>query len=316
MANHIRASQVRLDDTQAAHTREDPLTASSGRPSEGGVTGHQEGSRGLTSPSRHAHLRHYCTVGAIRRRSRRAERGWSGPRESLPLQPGRPPPRKGTDDNRTATALRAVAWAAAVFPSNPPGRRWRTANVPLLCGHDSVSPHTAQGDVSTPVPAGKRPPEDTRWRPSRASAPHKKSPDRQRSGQAATKEWRPGRRRATRLPTEERATQGAREREQCVGTCDRGLEEGAAHRRCVTPPLRRKLRAVSAEQGTPTAQPFFGVTDLLLATAPSPCRHVLGCQLLQPHTVVGRGEHRGGSPPRGRCEVGPEGREKLPRLPL
>ena len=35
------------------------------------------------------------------------------------------------------------------------------------------------------------------------------SPDRQRSGLAATDEWRPGRRRATRLPTEERATQGA-----------------------------------------------------------------------------------------------------------
>ena len=36
----------------------------------------------------------------------------------------------------------------------------------------------------------------------------RKSPGRQRSGlAAATKEWRPGRRRATRLPTEERATQ-------------------------------------------------------------------------------------------------------------
>ena len=33
---------------------------------------------------------------------------------------------------------------------------------------------------------------------------------RQRSGLAATKEWRPGRGRATRLPTEERATHGAR----------------------------------------------------------------------------------------------------------
>ena len=64
--------------------------------------------------------------------------------------------------------------------------------------------------MSAPVPAGKRPPEDTRWRPSRASVPHKKSPDRQRSGLAVTKEWRPGRRRATRPPTEERATHGAK----------------------------------------------------------------------------------------------------------
>ena len=41
---------------------------------------------------------------------------------------------------------------------------------------------------------------------------------------AATEEWRPGRRRATQLPTEERATQRARG-EQCVGTCDHGLEK-------------------------------------------------------------------------------------------
>ena len=35
------------------------------------------------------------------------------------------------------------------------------------------------------------------------------SPVRQCSGLAVTDEWRPGRRRATRLPTEERATQRA-----------------------------------------------------------------------------------------------------------
>ena len=45
-----------------------------------------------------------------------------------------------------------------------------------------------------------------RWRSSRGTAPHRKSrPAAQRL--AATKVWRPGRRRATRLPTEERATQ-------------------------------------------------------------------------------------------------------------
>ena len=38
--------------TQRAGPHEDPLTASSGRPSEERVTGHQEGSRGLIIPSR------------------------------------------------------------------------------------------------------------------------------------------------------------------------------------------------------------------------------------------------------------------------
>ena len=35
--------------------------------------------------------------------------------------------------------------------------------------------------------------------------------------------------------------------EQCVGACDCGLEEGAAQRRCVTPPLRSQLRAAAVE---------------------------------------------------------------------
>ena len=37
----------------------------------------------------------------------------SGHSVSPPLQPGQTPPCKGTDDNRTATALGDVAWAAA-----------------------------------------------------------------------------------------------------------------------------------------------------------------------------------------------------------
>ena len=45
-----------------------------------------------------------------------------------------------------------------------------------------------------------------RWRSSRGTAPHRKSrPAAQQL--AATEEWRPGRRRATRQPAEERATQ-------------------------------------------------------------------------------------------------------------
>ena len=51
--------------------------------------------------------------GVIRRCLRQAVRGGSGPSESPPSQPGETPPRKGTDDNRTATALGDVAWAAA-----------------------------------------------------------------------------------------------------------------------------------------------------------------------------------------------------------
>ena len=71
---------------------------------------------------------------------------------------------QGSEDNRTAIALGDVAWAAAVFPSNPPGRRWESANLSLLCGHDSDSPRAAQGTCPF-VLAGKRLPEDTRWRP-------------------------------------------------------------------------------------------------------------------------------------------------------
>ena len=72
---------------------------------------------------------------------------------------------------------------------------------------------------------------------------------------------------ATRKATGDLATHGGAgdptsEKEQCVGTCDRGLEEGAAHRRCGTSPLRSLIRAAAAEQGTPTAQPL-GVTCLL-----------------------------------------------------
>ena len=42
-----------------------------------------------------------------------------------------------------------------------------------------------------------------------------------------------------------------------MGTCGHALEEGVAHRRCVTPPLRSLVRAVAAEKGTPTAQPLW-----------------------------------------------------------
>ena len=85
------------------------------RPADGQqrAAGHREGSQGLTSPSRHAHLRRYYAVGAIRRCQRRTVRGGSGPSVSPPFQLGRPPRWKGTDDNRTATFQGDVAWAAA-----------------------------------------------------------------------------------------------------------------------------------------------------------------------------------------------------------
>ena len=51
MASDHRQSREHAT-TQRAGPHEDPLTASSGRPSEERVTGHQEGSRGLINPSR------------------------------------------------------------------------------------------------------------------------------------------------------------------------------------------------------------------------------------------------------------------------
>ena len=85
-------------------------------------------------------------------------------------------------------------------PEYPSGAK--VGDVSLLCGHDSVSPHTAQGTCRHLClrAAGGGLPEPLR---------PTESPGRQRSGLAATKKWRPGRRRTTRLPTEERATQRA-----------------------------------------------------------------------------------------------------------
>ena len=113
MADHIRASQVSLDDKRAGHPREDPLTASSGRPSERGGDGTPRRVPGSDQPQSS------CTPTPILRLwgyptvppTRRTGREWTQ-RES-PLQLGRLPPRKGTDDSRTATALGDVAWAAA-----------------------------------------------------------------------------------------------------------------------------------------------------------------------------------------------------------
>ena len=140
------------------------------------MTGHQEGSRGLTSPSRHAHLRRYGTVAVIRRCLRRNVRGGSGPKESRPLQPGRPSPRNGTDDNRTATALGDVAWAAAVFPSDPPGRRW---GLPMShCCAVMIQSPLLKGRVHACACGQKDHLRTPRW-----PAPHRKSrPAAQRTG--------------------------------------------------------------------------------------------------------------------------------------
>ena len=75
-----------------------PPTASSGRLPERGGDGTPRRVPGSDQPQ-----------SSIRRRLRHAVRGGSGP----PSQPGQTPPYKGTDDNRTATALGDVAWAAA-----------------------------------------------------------------------------------------------------------------------------------------------------------------------------------------------------------
>ena len=125
--------------------------AAGGHPKEG-LTGHQEGSRGLTSPSRQVHLRRYRTVGAIRRCLRHNVRGGSGPSESPPLQPGPPPPSKGLmiiAQQLPLETWRGLPWVCCNH-GIPPSGLWlygtpAAANVFLLCGHDSVSPHTAQG---------------------------------------------------------------------------------------------------------------------------------------------------------------------------
>ena len=119
------------------------------------------------------------------------------------------------------------------------------ANVFLLCGHDSVSPRTAQETCPACACGQKTTLRAPRWRPSRASAPHKKD----QAGSAAAGGHQGV---ATRKATGDLATHGgagdpACEQEQCVGTCDRGFEEGAAHRRCGTSPLRSLVRAVAAE---------------------------------------------------------------------
>ena len=63
-------------------------------------------------------------------------------------------------------------------------------------------------------------------------------------------------------PTEERGDPPC-VTEQCEGTCDRSLEEGVAHRRCVTRASRSQLRAMAAEKSMLPAQPF-GAMGLLL----------------------------------------------------
>ena len=82
-----------------------------------------------------------------------------------------------------------------------------------------------------------------------AAFPRYCAPQKDQTGSAAAGGHR---RVATRKATGDPATHGgagdpACEQEQCVGTCDRGLEEGAAHRRCGTSPLRSLVRAVAAE---------------------------------------------------------------------
>ena len=87
-----------------------------------------------------------------------------------------PRPSPGADVHRTATALGDVA-----FPSNPPGRRWGAANVPPLCGHDSVSPHAAQGTCPRLCLRAKDHPEDTKV----AAFPSLCAPPKVQAGSAA-----------------------------------------------------------------------------------------------------------------------------------
>ena len=99
----------------------------------------------------------------------------------------------------TWRGLPRVCWDRRV----PPSGLWlcgtpAAANVSLLCGHDSVSPHTAQGTcprLCLPAKDHLRTPGGGLPEPLRPT----ESPVLQRSGLAVTDEWRPGRRRAIRL---------------------------------------------------------------------------------------------------------------------
>ena len=157
------------------------------------------------------------------------------PVRAPPSQRGRAPRCRGTQDYRTATCSRRHGVGCRGCAGTTGRTSCRTpaaANVSLLCGLVSVSPHTAQGTcpacaclqkdhLRTPgcgLPEVLRPTE---------------SPDMQRSRLATTKEWRPGRRRATWLP---RRIGRPSVRERAVCGCVRPqLREGAAPRRCVTP---------------------------------------------------------------------------------
>ena len=76
------------------------------------------------------------------------------------------------------------------------------------------------------------------------------SPGRQRSGLAATKKWRPGRRRATRLPTEELATK----RRQMVGHGQSARERRHLSRRSLW--VSTILRAGELSEALFPAQPL------------------------------------------------------------
>ena len=168
------------------------------------------------------------------------------------VQRGRAAPRKGAEDNRTATALGDVAWAAAgvlgprnILPVGP-----QPLPMCLCCAVMTQSPHiTAQGVSSMCLRA-----KDHLRTPSAGlPAPNRKS--RLAAQRSAATRGVATLKAMGDPATHERAGDPACEKEQCVGTCDRSLEEGAAHKCCVTPPSRSQLRPVAAEQGMPAAQP-------------------------------------------------------------
>ena len=80
----------------------------------------------------------------------------------------------------------------------------------FCCAVMTQSPHTLLKRRVQHVPVGKDHLEDTKVAAFPSLCAPRERPVRQRSGLAATKEWRPGRRRATWLPTEEQGTQRAR----------------------------------------------------------------------------------------------------------
>ena len=119
------------------------------------------------------------------------------------------PPRRPADGQQRAALRREGDGTRSRGLISPSRRMYSTAPVRGLIL--LVPTRFTEVHISSPVSSmslrAKDHLEGTKVAVSPEVLRRKQSPDRQRSGLAATEEWRPGRRRATWLPEEEQATQ-------------------------------------------------------------------------------------------------------------